>query len=55
MKGVVIMNITVNSNAFVKLDKMVGLSEVDIKISDYLLQNNTLKGNVKIFGEIWIN
>ena len=47
------MNITVNSNAFVKLDKMVGLSEVDIKISDYLLQNNTLKGNVKIFGEYY--
>ena len=53
MKGVIILDITVNSNAFVKLDKMVGLSEVDIKISDYILQNNTLKGNVKIFGEYY--
>ena len=41
------MNVTINSNAFTKMDKMVGLSIVEIKVLDYYLQNRILKGNVK--------
>ena len=43
------MNVTINSNAFTKMDKMVGISVVEIKILDYYLQNRILKGNVKIY------
>lgn len=47
------MNVTINSNAFTKMDKMVGLSVVEIKILDYYLQDRVLKGNVKIYGEYY--
>lgn len=47
------MNVTINSNAFTKMDKMVGISVVEIKILDYYLQNRILKGNVKIYGEYY--
>lgn len=47
------MNVTINSNAFTKMDKMVGLSIVEIKVLDYYLQNRILKGNVKIYGEYY--
>ena len=32
------MNVTINSNAFTKMDRMIGLSVVEIKILDYCLQ-----------------
>lgn len=47
------MNVTINSNAFTKLEKMVGLSVVGIKVSDYRLQDQELSGNVKIYGEYY--
>ncbi len=47
------MNVTINSNAFTKMDKMVGLSVVEIKILDYYLQDRVLKGNVKVYGEYY--
>ena len=47
------MNVTINSNAFTKMDRMIGLSVVEIKILDYYLQNRILSGNVKIYGEYY--
>ncbi len=47
------MNLKIESNAFTKLEEMTGIKEVDIKIEDYIFENNVLKGNVKIKGDYY--
>ncbi|MBQ8292719.1 MAG: hypothetical protein IJ501_01175 [Bacilli bacterium] len=47
------MNIQVNSNAFTKLDKMVGISLVDVELLNYDLVDSILKGEIKIYGEYY--
>ena len=49
------MNIQINSNAFTKLNKMVGVSNVNIELLKYYLDNNNMKGEVRIFGEFYSN
>lgn len=47
------MNIQINSNAFTKLEQMVGISTVNIEILEYSLADKTLTGQVKIIGEYY--
>ncbi len=47
------MNLKIESNAFTQLQEMTGIAEANIGIYDYIFENNTLKGNVKINGEYY--
>ncbi len=49
------MNIQINSNAFTKLEQMVGISTVNIEILEYNLTDKVLTGQVKISGEYYSN
>lgn len=49
------MNLKVESNAFTILTEMIGISNVNIELYDYLLENQTLKGNIRISGEYYTN
>lgn len=49
------MNIQINSNAFTKLEQMVGISTVNIEILEYSLTEKVLTGQVKISGEYYSN
>ncbi len=47
------MNIQIDGNAFTKIDKMTGISNVEIELLDYKFENNVLKGDVRIYGEYY--
>lgn len=49
------MNIQINSNAFTKLEQMVGISTVNIEVLEYNLTDKVLTGQVKISGEYYSN
>ncbi len=47
------MNIQVNSNAFTTLDRMIGISNVQIEVLKSQLENNILNGEIRISGEYY--
>lgn len=47
------MNLKIESNAFTKLDEMVGTNNVEILLGEYTFENLSLKGNVIIKGDYY--
>ncbi len=49
------MNLKIESNAFIKLDEMVGTNNVEIFLGEYVFEDLVLKGNVIIKGNYYDN
>ena len=45
------MDLKINCNAFVSLNGVEGVSKAFCEVLEYSVKNDTLRGNVKIWGE----